>query len=106
MESPKGEITFQKADELQLQQLRQIEFWRQHKGDFADSSQLRAKEQKSSSAIPEKRELTRGITLHDWQEESIASWFNAGNRSVIKVVTGAGKTILALAIAAKTVRVI
>jgi superfamily II DNA or RNA helicase len=104
MQLPKKEITFEKADELQLQQLRQIEFWRQHKGDFADSSQLKANEEKSSSAIPEKWELTRGITLHDWQENSVASWFNAGNRGVIKVVTGAGKTILALTIAERLQR--
>ncbi len=98
------EITLQKADELQLQQLRQIEFWRQHKGDFADSRQLNANEKKSSSAIPEKWELTRGITLHEWQENCVASWFGAGNRGVIKVVTGAGKTILALAIAERLQR--
>jgi len=96
-------ITFHKADELQLQQLRQIEFWCRHKADFADSNQPKANE-KPSSALPEKWELTRGITLHDWQENCVASWFDGGNRGVIKVVTGAGKTILALAIAERLQR--
>jgi superfamily II DNA or RNA helicase len=41
------------------------------------------------------------VVLHDWQTECVQSWFKSGKRGVIKVVTGAGKTILALAIAEK-----
>ncbi|MBI3468557.1 MAG: DEAD/DEAH box helicase [Planctomycetes bacterium] len=37
--------------------------------------------------------------MHEWQEECIQAWFQAGKRGVLKVVTGAGKTVLALAIA-------
>src|SRR5204863_4917453 len=51
------------------------------------------------NAILESWDLTRGLTLHDWQETCVESWFKSGKRGVIKVVTGAGKTILALAIA-------
>jgi superfamily II DNA or RNA helicase len=43
--------------------------------------------------------------LHPWQQECVEAWFNAGKRGVLKVVTGAGKTILALAIAERLQRV-
>ncbi len=48
--------------------------------------------------LPRNWELTRGVTLHSWQRECVEDWFSAGKRGIIKVVTGAGKTILALAI--------
>lgn len=48
--------------------------------------------------------LTRGIDLHDWQEQCVGEWFRSGHRGVIKVVTGAGKTVLALAIAERLQR--
>jgi superfamily II DNA or RNA helicase len=38
-------------------------------------------------------ELTMGIKLYDWQRASIDRWFEQ-RRGTIKVVTGAGKTIL------------
>ena len=43
--------------------------------------------------------LTKGIRLYPWQKDCISSWFSAGYRGTVKVVTGAGKTILGLAIA-------
>jgi superfamily II DNA or RNA helicase len=49
--------------------------------------------------IPQSWDLTRGLVLHDWQETCVEAWFRSGKRGVMKVVTGAGKTILALAIA-------
>jgi superfamily II DNA or RNA helicase len=45
--------------------------------------------------------LTRGLELHQWQKACVDAWFDNGKRGVIKVVTGAGKTILALGIAEK-----
>ncbi len=45
--------------------------------------------------------LTPGITLSQWQVECRDAWFAHGRRGTVKVVTGAGKTILALAIAEK-----
>ncbi len=52
-----------------------------------------------AAELPAKWELTQGLNLHAWQQECVESWFAAGMRGVIKVVTGAGKTVLALAIA-------
>jgi hypothetical protein len=70
MPSPE-EITLQKGDELQLQQLRQIEFWREHKADFANEL---VENKQVPGVIPQTWELTRGVTLHDWQEKSVSAW--------------------------------
>ncbi len=43
--------------------------------------------------------LTPGIQLSEWQVRCRDAWFKNGRRGTVKVVTGAGKTILGLAIA-------
>jgi superfamily II DNA or RNA helicase len=48
----------------------------------------------SSLAIPT---FTSGLTLHDWQRECVHTWMASG-RGTVKVVTGAGKTVVGLAI--------
>lgn len=53
------------------------------------------------SGIPEKWALTQGIELRDWQIECAERWFQAGSRGVVKVVTGAGKTVFAIALVEK-----
>jgi superfamily II DNA or RNA helicase len=53
---------------------------------------------------PQYWHLTYGLELHPWQEEAVRSWFEAGRRGTIKVVTGAGKTLVALAIAERLQR--
>lgn len=42
--------------------------------------------------------LTHGVDLYDWQTACIDRWFDGNCRGTVKVVTGAGKTILALAL--------
>ncbi len=49
--------------------------------------------------LPERWTLVGDISLHSWQNECKDKWFACNRRGVVKVVTGAGKTILALAIA-------
>jgi superfamily II DNA or RNA helicase len=48
--------------------------------------------------------LTAGLTLEPWQREAADAWFAAGRRGTVKVVTGAGKTVVALAIAERLQR--
>ena len=48
--------------------------------------------------------LTGGLTLASWQREAADAWFAAGRRGTVKVVTGAGKTVVALAIAERLQR--
>jgi superfamily II DNA or RNA helicase len=87
------------ADELQLQQLLQMQFWQRRHSDAPTIGQSLAADAIDSEFLPKHWELTRGITLHSWQQRCVDAWFTEGRRGVIKVVTGAGKTILALAIA-------
>jgi superfamily II DNA or RNA helicase len=87
-------------EKLHLQQLQQARFWSERNERSATGDATTTPPgQNTLPAIPEAWALTRGIVLHDWQEACIDAWFQAGKRGVIKVVTGAGKTILALAIA-------
>ena len=93
----------QPVDELHLQQLLQMQFWQSRSPDPRKLAQAPAA-QPDLAALPKEWELTRGITLHSWQEQCVEGWFKAGQRGVIKVVTGAGKTVLALAIIEKLQR--
>src|SRR5690242_20604535 len=86
-------------EELQLQQLLQLRFWHEKLGAQADATPARVASARAPMALPARWELTRGLTLHAWQRECVDRWFEADRRGVLKVVTGAGKTVLALAIA-------
>ena len=55
---------------------------------------------KEVTPLPEKWEMLKKIKLRDWQKEVVDIWFKK-KKGTIKVVTGAGKTILALAIIEK-----
>ena len=49
--------------------------------------------------IPDVWKLTKGIEPLAWQQQCIANWRKKKGRGTVKVVTGAGKTLLALFIA-------
>ena len=55
---------------------------------------------KEVKQLPEKWKMLKKIKLRAWQKEVVDIWFKE-KRGTIKVVTGAGKTILALAIIEK-----
>jgi superfamily II DNA or RNA helicase len=86
-------------EELLLQQLQQARFWSERTSRSARDGAASSPGQAAVHPVPESWELTRGLALHDWQEACVDAWFKNDMRGVIKVVTGAGKTILALAIA-------
>jgi len=96
----------QPAEELVLQQLLQMQFWQKLHPENIAPQPASAQEAKSPAlpALPAVWELTRGVVLHSWQKRCVDAWFDAGRRGVIKVVTGAGKTVLALAIAERLQR--
>ena len=87
------------AERLELQQLLQVDFWSRRAGSKGPAAQQPSSPSEKISLRPERWELTRGIDLHSWQKQCVDAWFKAGERGILKVVTGAGKTILALAIA-------
>src|SRR5271154_412108 len=89
------------GERLQLQQLLQLDFWGKRKAAESPDDEQSPDNRDQAYEAPKCWELTRGIDLHPWQEQCVDQWFAAGKRGVLKVVTGAGKTILALAIAEK-----
>lgn len=92
-------------EELLLQQLQQAKFWTEKCAARGPATLgVSASDGTETEALPDSWCLTRGIDLHDWQDQCVREWFRGGKRGVIKVVTGAGKTVLALAIAEKLQR--
>jgi superfamily II DNA or RNA helicase len=89
------------AEQLELQQLLQADFWSKRGISESPSESHDSPVGSGKSELPERWELTRGIDLHPWQQQCVDAWFGADKKGVLKVVTGAGKTILALAIAEK-----
>lgn len=94
------EIPFNSGEQLALHQLRLLE-WMATTGRkrFIEEDTEVHEVAKQPSVLPEKWELTRGIDPYDWQQQCIDKWFATKGRGTVKVVTGGGKTLLALAIA-------
>lgn len=92
--------TLTSAERLELQQLLQLNFWERQTG-YKDVKHFEEGATERQGELPAEWRLTQGIELHDWQQECVEAWFHAGMNGVLKVVTGAGKTILALAIVEK-----
>lgn len=86
------------ADRLKLQQLRLLA-WSEDRRTAEDDDAPGPELPDRSNGLPTAWMLTRGVELREWQRAASDAWFSAGNRGTIKVVTGAGKTLLALAIA-------
>ncbi|MGI9459301.1 MAG: DEAD/DEAH box helicase, partial [Pirellulales bacterium] len=87
------------SDTLMLHQLRLMEWLdrsgrRRSKVDEADD-----RNSEEFGELPPKWQLSKGITPHDWQRECIEAWIENDFRGTVKVVTGGGKTILALSMA-------
>lgn len=96
---------FGDADRLLLQQLmtrRAISERRAHapQGECKDGIAVTAlSEARPSAAIPERwRLVPEGISLYDWHRECLDLWLPQG-RGTVKVATGGGKTMFALAAA-------
>ena len=86
-------------ERLVLHQLKLVE-WAESRSE-ADASLTSSEppDDNRTESLPKSWVLTRDIQLAPWQQTARDSWFAAGKRGTVKVVTGAGKTIVALAIA-------
>ncbi|MCL6650013.1 MAG: DEAD/DEAH box helicase [Chloroflexi bacterium] len=84
-------------DRLELQQLRLLDWLDSRDAQKGDSDP--APRPEIVEDRPDRWILTHGVQLHPWQRAAVDAWFAAGRRGTIKVVTGAGKTLVALAIA-------
>jgi superfamily II DNA or RNA helicase len=84
---------------LSLQQLRLLE-WAERRGQPAGApkGEEAAPDARRTTGLDSSWELTQDLRLARWQEEAADAWFAGEGRGTIKVVTGAGKTVVALAI--------
>lgn len=84
-------------EQLLRHQLNIMQYWQGKVG----KSPAESPDKKESEAfeIPKIWQLLKDVSLHDWQRECIDKWFASDKRGVVKVVTGAGKTIMALGLA-------
>src|SRR4051812_39648749 len=85
------------SQRLTLQQLRLLA-WAEGRGGEGEAEPSRKREG-PRTAVPSTWVLTEGFSLRPWQEAASQAWFSTGRHGTIKVVTGAGKTMVALAIA-------
>lgn len=86
-------------ERLTLHQLKLVEWAEGHPKIDASAIPEPSGTEERRDWVPSSWVLTHGIQLAPWQQIARDAWIAAGRRGTIKVVTGAGKTIVALAIA-------
>ena len=86
-------------ERLTLHQLKLVEWAEGRSQADASGTADATSDDNRRDSLPRSWVLTRDVRLAPWQQSARDSWFAAGKRGTIKVVTGAGKTIVALAIA-------
>jgi superfamily II DNA or RNA helicase len=97
---------FSDADHLQLLQLltRRAMLERRARAAGGEATEIEAEDRpqtESSPDVPRQwRLIPEGISLYGWQEECLRRWFE-NCRGTVKVATGGGKTLFALAAAQK-----
>jgi len=91
-------LKLRSAEKLQLLQLTQLSDWASRHPTTVEQESL-SPGGSFVKELPRKWSFVGEVKLYDWQEVAVQQWFAAGNRGIIKVVTGAGKTMLALAAA-------
>jgi superfamily II DNA or RNA helicase len=89
---------FDEADALRLHQLRLLE-WMATAGRKRFVEDVQPTAPPDAMGVPELWKLTMGIDPRPWQHQCIVKWRKKRGRGTVKVVTGAGKTLLALLIA-------
>ena len=87
---------FGDREALELHQLRLME-WMATTGRKRFGNEPRAADDQSPP--PPVWKLTQGVKRYAWQDDCITKWLEQGGRGTVKVVTGGGKTLLALSIA-------
>lgn len=86
---------FADAEKLRLHQLRLLE-WMDGAGSKQIVDDAQPLVQTEPLEIPEVWKLAKGVEPLAWQRQCIARWREKKGRGTVKVVTGAGKTLLAL----------
>lgn len=88
------------AERVQRQQLNILQYWAERiLSEHASAlTENEAPKCPTATTWPDKWSLLTDVELRGWQADCRDQWFNAGKRGVVKVVTGAGKTVLACGI--------
>lgn len=86
---------FGAPEALALHQLRLLE-WISTSGRKRSTEEVRSER---PGGVPEKWQLTKGVQQYAWQRECVNAWLANEGRGTVKVVTGGGKTLLALSVA-------
>lgn len=95
---PDAANCFTDEQRLALAQLRALEWLTRAERGTGGEPSFAPEQQSIVTTLPDEWQLTRGVQLYDWQQECVQRWFDNECRGTLKVVTGAGKTLLALAI--------
>lgn len=99
MNKATGFATFEPADHLKLQQLRLREWIGESEAESdPQDSTVNGKVLSATRNLPSKWKMTGDLKLHQWQQSACEAWFANDHQGTIKVVTGAGKTVVAMAI--------
>jgi len=92
--------TLTPSEELRLQKLETKKHWLDK---IKNQEKAEPETKKEEKLLPVEWKMLNEITLYPWQKEAVDAWLK-DKRGTIEVVTGAGKTILALAIIEKLQR--
>jgi len=93
--------TLTPSEELRLHILETKKYWLEK---VKAQEKAKSETKKEEKLLPIEWKMLKKITLYPWQKEAVDAWFK-DKRGTIKVVTGAGKTILTLAIIEKLQRI-
>ncbi|HAM22361.1 MAG TPA: hypothetical protein DCQ04_08810 [Actinobacteria bacterium] len=100
------DVPFGDLDRLLLQQLLTRQSLAERRATQSSENDIDEQEDDTSEVapaapidVPDKWRLVgEGVTLHSWQRDCLAKWLALG-KGTVKVATGGGKTIFALAVA-------
>ena len=95
---PEKIFKFGENERLLLHQLRLCE-WQSNRLQTDDDTVKPVTTENLKTSLPQKWRLTQGVELYHWQHECVEQWFENAFKGTAKIVTGAGKTLLALSIA-------
>ena len=86
------------GEEVLRHQLNILDYWNSRNASDVSSIEVTPEggQPAVDASVTGKWDLLRGLELRDWQRECADTWFRSGKRGVAKVVTGAGKTVMAL----------
>lgn len=97
-ESNVKDWTLSAEENLTFHQLAAKKYWAEKSQRNTDPTDNTPSQEEDINQAPGRWVLLGDLKLFTWQKDCVENWFAAGGKGTVKVVTGAGKTILALRI--------